>query len=253
MSLILDALRRSERERVDQQAPRHALEQLARPAVSRRHPRGFARIVMIVVLLGVVGLAIAWSVTRDRPGTVANRNDSLSVDVAPPIESPRNTESSKPPGTSSTPRPNDGAIQAPPERVPGAEAVQTTVSDLQALPSVPPRALAEETRVQRPRPSPPEPTVRMDDGEPPRPSAEPSDPTKLSAAAPELRARLAGFEINTHYFTQEPGRAFALINMRKYRVGDVLERTTFRVRAITPNGVVVDDGRDAVLLEVAPD
>lgn len=64
-----------------------------------------------------------------------------------------------------------------------------------------------------------------------------------------LAERLSSYEINTHIFnSDDPSRSFVLINMQKYREGDTLQGSDFTVAHITNEGVVIDHDTGQVLL-----
>ncbi|MGF1547018.1 MAG: general secretion pathway protein GspB [Thiotrichales bacterium] len=252
MSLILDALRRSEQERSEQQPPLGDLKRLTHPASRRRERYSTVAVGVFTVALLTLLAAGGWWFRAGPPSALAPESTAAHNPTPSPAElstrAPKiaDTEllsaASEPAANTRAEQPNHETARAAP--VP---------------PSPPPRPLADEARplpAQSPTVTQPEPSITAEATAPPirRNGSDPArDPVRFREAPTEVQARLAGFEINTHYYAQAPGRGFALINMRKYRVGDTLERSDYRVQAITATGVVVDDGRHAVLLEVAPD
>jgi len=64
-----------------------------------------------------------------------------------------------------------------------------------------------------------------------------------------LAEQLEDYEINTHIYNEEdPARSFVLLNMEKYRVGDTLDNTDYEIADITADGVVIDHGSGQVLI-----
>lgn len=64
-----------------------------------------------------------------------------------------------------------------------------------------------------------------------------------------LAEQLEDYEINTHIYNEEdPARSFVLLNMEKYRVGDTLNNTDYEIADITVDGVVIDHGTGQVLI-----
>lgn len=64
-----------------------------------------------------------------------------------------------------------------------------------------------------------------------------------------LADKLENYEINTHiYNAEDQSRSFVLLNMEKYRVGDTLNNTDFEVADITSEGIVIDHGSGQVLI-----
>ncbi len=64
-----------------------------------------------------------------------------------------------------------------------------------------------------------------------------------------LAEQLEDYEINTHIYNEEdPARSFVLLNMEKYRVGDTLDNTNYEIADITADGVVIDHGTGQVLI-----
>jgi len=62
------------------------------------------------------------------------------------------------------------------------------------------------------------------------------------------QSKLSGYEINTHFYSDKPGKSFALINMKKYRDGDLIEGSQNRIEQITTEGIVINYGQGRVLL-----
>ncbi len=64
-----------------------------------------------------------------------------------------------------------------------------------------------------------------------------------------LSGKLSHYEINTHIYSSKPDRRFVLINMKKYREGQTLSGSNYKIDSITAEGVVIDHGNGLVLLK----
>jgi len=213
MSLILDALRKSEHQRQRQAGPG-----LAVVPESRAHRRPAPWILVLGGLLALNILVLAALLLTDRP--------PAEIAVTPP---------------------------APAESVPAQAARERTVSAPVALPSRPPRnevrPLTTEVAPPTAAPAPrAEPTAPRATGEAPRSGA----PASAVARATE-DARLPRFtdlvvrgelnvphmHIDIHVFSGNPDERFVFINMRRYNEGQATQEGP-RVERITVDGVVMD-------------
>lgn len=70
----------------------------------------------------------------------------------------------------------------------------------------------------------------------------------LQDIADSEQNKLSAYEINTHFYSDKPGKSFALINMKKYREGDQISGGQHKIEQITPEGIVVNYGAGRVLL-----
>lgn len=252
MSLILDALRRSEEERKEQAEPISAI--YTAPARFERPSSAGLWMLLVLLLAGFAG-AVFWLLREPAPE---------------PREAPAAVAGPQPVAAEARP-------EAPMQSAgPAAETPPAAATAAPAQPAEPPtrrevpRSLEEEARLA----APPKPRVTLD--EPQAPPTAPVSPTSGDVAGPSpkaaanraqtreaakpdpiekmselpegIRERLERFEVNTHFFSPVPGKSFALINMRKYREGEDLEGTTYRIRAITADGIVVDYGAGSVLM-----
>ncbi len=77
-----------------------------------------------------------------------------------------------------------------------------------------------------------------------------SEPVSLRELTNDgLAEQLENYEVNTHIYNEEdPARSFVLLNMEKYRVGDTLNNTDYEIADITVDGVVIDHGTGQVLI-----
>lgn len=259
MSLILDALKRAERERQADATP--APDAVAAPAAQpARRPRAWIGVAVIVAGL-LVAAALLWDAFRDKPGPV------------PPPEA-----QAQPPVIVARPAPS---VQEPaPAVVPGTEAV-TSLDDLtdeatleagpQPLPEpaqkpVPPTAIA--TRPAPPPTTSPPQEIRASPAPAPAPPVTKSGPTATPQAAPpteippaltqpaplkkfremppEYRADFPALKIEIHVYEKTSAQRFVMVNGRKYREGERLAEGPTLIE-IAPDGIVLEYRGERVL------
>jgi len=66
----------------------------------------------------------------------------------------------------------------------------------------------------------------------------------------EIQSVLGPVEINVHMYSPNPPERRVFINMQGYREGDTIGESNFRLVEITSHGVVIDYGKGKALLEV---
>ncbi|SMF95158.1 general secretion pathway protein B [Methylomagnum ishizawai] len=246
MSYILEALRKSERDRQAAQTPTlpHLLNQ---PPPRRPHWIGW----LLAGLLVVNGLGLAWLALYDRGRSQPDA--PVASPPAPPVApvtpkasadaAPNAVVSLNPPpvAPSTVPKPAHLSTEA---KAPAKPAVHTvkphTAKPAKPAPlteaDTPELAWTEDGEAASPvlarpklrpalRPPPPRPAEedRGDEADQPAPQAErlAHDPIPwLSALPGEFRQRLPQFKINIFAYSSLPEERFAIIDMRKYRVGD---------------------------------
>jgi hypothetical protein len=64
----------------------------------------------------------------------------------------------------------------------------------------------------------------------------------------KAQTRLKGLKINIHVYHEEPAERLVIIDMRRYREGDALDRKGLTLERITRDGVVIDYGEGKVRL-----
>ena len=212
MSLILDALRKSEAERRRGQSPDLFAATPGAPAAAAPRPR-----VWPLLLLGAMLLASAWMI--------------WSADAAPAPPVPTAS------GELSTDLDRTPALPAP---------VATT-----AIPArdVPAGRTANGLAGATARATPPDPPVPPAPRTAPTGAALPAPPEPVAAAEPDLpplavldasaRAALPPLKLSMHVYADEPGRRFAIIDGERVAEGARLGA-----------GVVARIRRDGVVLEV---
>lgn len=83
------------------------------------------------------------------------------------------------------------------------------------------------------------------------PKAPPKEPLPLFDDLPEdIQSVLGPLEINVHMYSPNPPERRVFINMQGYREGDIIGESNFRLVEITSHGVVIDYGKGKALLEV---
>ena len=73
--------------------------------------------------------------------------------------------------------------------------------------------------------------------------------TKITDLPVSQRSQLGQYEVNVHVYDDNPQSRFVLINMIKYKEGDLLPGGNTIVSSIVPEGVVIDYGSGKALLE----
>ncbi len=264
MSLILDALTRSEKER-QERAGAISLDPYA--VAPRKHVAG--KVVLWVVLALIANAIILY--------VLFNRQVVQSGSTQPVTKPATQPQHPVPVVTAS----KSGRLIEP---VVVAQPVRKTVVTRPApviAPTEPARSLREELgvprqSVDRRRPVETEveetlaslPSPRMNPEKNPDPVSLPAEnEVSLSAgtssvrtqnipslndAPDDIQTRLSRYEINAHIYSSTSSRRWALINMKRYHEGDTLAGSSFRVDKITPQGVVIDYGSGQALLSVSP-
>lgn len=215
MSLILEALKKSEAERRRGQSPDLFGATLGTPPPRREIPR-----VWPLLLLGLILLASAWMIWSG-----GSRGEPV-----PPPDAPV----------------ADGAPQPPADVVPPARVVA-------AAPAAPPRPASgssDDKPVAKPAPlDPPQLSAEFE----PAPSTNPEPAAPPEEALPTLaaldagsRAALPPLKLSMHVYAEEPGKRFAIIDGQRIGEGALLAGGV--VEAIRRDGVVINiNGRRLLL------
>jgi general secretion pathway protein B len=257
MSLILEALKKSEAERRLGQAP-GLLD--ASPYARRRRRSPWLLVVSLGTLLAAVALAAFWlgrNEPRSLPEQAPAEPAGLAVDPQPAIprapdaapvslagETAAESEPLAPPPKPSTALPSD----------PGFASVER---EARALPAgTVPELLPSEPPPQSP---PPRPALDSNQGAIPAPQPAPTlapdnvtfasqpPPPLLSSLGPERRGRLPPLKVSMHVYAEDPGQRVVLIDGRRLREGDSLGEG-LRLLEIRRDGSVLElDGRTYLL------
>jgi len=223
VSLILEALRKSESERQGARLPG-----LMTPAPVTR-PRGTRWLPWLLLPLTLaLGLGAGW-LYRER--AVPSPLITDSAPAAPGAETPPPAPVSlAPPPPAGDSRP--AALPAPPAVAPDPRIAETV-----AAPDATPAAAASDSAPIALPPATPDPVA------PGQPAAEPTaavaDHVLLDLMPPSQRAGLPDLKLSVHVFSEEASRRFAVIDGRRVQEGDSL-RGDLHVREIRREGVLLD-------------
>lgn len=247
MSLILEALKKSEAERRLGHAPGLMTPM---PATRRRQRRG-PMLGFAIAVAALVAAASVWWLTRVAP------NDEESVATVPsiPAVSPRPT--SMPAAGVVTAR--DGALIA------AAPVAATPSLDTTRLPrdpafdsveresiAVPPKTIPSPLPASDPAIPAPVAVAALASGEGPRAAAAPDalaaeDLPRLDQLPASEREALPALKLSMHVYTDSPASRFVLIDGRRYGEGEKLA-PSLQLVEIRRNGTVLDfNGRRFLL------
>ncbi|TXI50055.1 MAG: hypothetical protein E6Q50_05700 [Lysobacter sp.] len=271
MSIILDALRKSEAARRRHQAPELFAEMHDR-APAPRVRAGWPRWAMIgVAAFGVGALAFAfWFASRTTTPDIDTR-DAAGVDAAPSVDSVANAD---PTGDDSASAPPVEALASPFEAPNGSSAPQMPMPATQAgraPPVVPPSAVADAPAVATTPPASAAPSVAPSVAAPlptpPRtapPASTPATtaPRDVAAVAPvvetpppafrspgneapmalsdldtETRKQLPPLKLSMHMWHDVPMQRFVILDGRRLREGDLIGDVV--VQRITRDGATL--------------
>ena len=231
MSLILDALRKSEAERRRGQSP--DLFAATLPAPRAAHPRRQAAIAVAAVACLVLAGVLLWPRPGAAPAAPPGRPEQASVETtrAQPQEPPVQPLSAADDGTGTAPAP-----LAKPEAAPSP----TTTAP--AVVAGPGSAFAN-----RPPPAAlPSPAIApaSDSSIPPAPVDELVPPIAILGASE--RASLPPMKLSMHVWNSEAGKRFAIIDGQRIAEGSLLGSSV--VEEIRRDGVVLNINGRRVLL-----
>lgn len=220
MSYILDALRKSERQRqLGEETRAHSLQDPYIPEAAERNP--WVAIAVVAILLNLsIGGWFWW------------QHQAQSGDAQPP---PMAVSASVP-----TPAPPAAATQ--PIGRPAAPAPATTSAVARRAPTTTSRA---------PAPEPQEVVVFETVAQPPPPAAPAAqrfnDLIDINELPTKLRLAMLALNMNVHVYDDSPSQRFVLIDMKRYAEGHALPQGPM-IEAITPDGVVLAWHGDRFLL-----
>lgn len=231
MSLILDALKRAERERRNDPMPGVELPGLARP----RRRRVWLRILggIALGLVALVVLAVTVRLVRGkRASQPAQATRTLPANAQPQIQA------RAAPSLSPAPTPTPAAAPV----IPGTESVSTL--DELSEPEPPPPAVASASpppRTQTPAApaagdrnfgqvtaaATPPPEAAPESGQPgerevPPALTQPAPLRKLREMPPEFRADFPLLNVQVHNYERESAQRFVIVNDRRYHEGENL-------------------------------
>jgi general secretion pathway protein B len=210
MSFILDALRKSERERQQQATPG-----LGDAAVRPQKKTGNRWLVIVAAVLAVNATLITVLLVRDEQPPAQTRN-------VQPANLPRNT-----PAPARKP-----ALTAPLRE--DIRSLEEEVLDASAEGNSP-AVVAMASSEPRPPPVPERPAPAAPPS--PQPSPTPDVPT-MEEMVLEGSLEMNPLRLDIHVYSEQPDQRFVFINMSKYREGDATKEGP-QVDTITSDGVVL--------------
>ena len=231
MSLILDALKKSEAERQRQSGPTLLEVRLSQPR--RRYP---AWVIAVGALLAV-NIVLLLAFVLHRPAASPAESPQAAAARTPPAAA--SPPAAAAPATSASPLPGSVAPMAASAAAPAATAA-AVVSEGDLLVSAPrtlshaDAALDSQDGARNPAddaPAVPQGSSKLDRETASHYAALPSF-SEVSGDMPDLR-------LDLHVFAARPGDRYALINMHRVQEGDALPEGP-RVLAITREGVALD-------------
>jgi general secretion pathway protein B len=262
MSLILDALKRAERERKLEKAPDlSTIYQEGRPDRRKYRPWFWVGGAFLAVL--PVLTILIWPVEPDdikdkipksTPTASTPAKQLPPEGLSPPLssgEKPVKKAAIQPPvsggedkrpkietktdlSKAQTPAPKENSKQPP-------VAAGKTVSPREKLAAEPvkqfvaPRGTTDQSKAA---------TAEV-------PSARPKVTLPSIHELPEdIQSALGALEINVHMYSQNPSERRVFINMQGYREGDTIGESGFKLTEIIPYGVVIDYGKGKTVLGV---
>ena len=250
MSLILDALKRAERERNADAVP--APGDVAVPVAGRARPRAPRRLVAAAIAVGVaVAAVLAWTLLRG--GKPAQPPPAVVAQPQPQA-----------PVIKARPAPPESAPEAP-AVVPGTESVASLddLTDETLVDSEPPMPVPAPT----PAPAPVEPAPQAEPKAQEPQAAAPTEPTAPASAPPQeippaltqpaplrkfremppdYRADFPALKVEIHVYEKAVQKRFVMVNGRRYRQGERLADGPQLVE-IVPEGMVLEFRGEKIL------
>lgn len=248
MSLILDALKRAERERRSDPMPGVEVPGISRPRRPRRWGRiaGIALLVVIVLVLGV-SLLRGKRTGRPIPAPIPKTNPAarppqvVQARPAPPPE-PATPAPTVIPGTESVSSLDELSepeaappplIAAPAPQRGGAPASTPAPAAAGASTTAPPAAAPE------PAPAEKTATAEATPREVPQALTQPAPLRKFREMPPEFRADFPPLNVQVHVYERETAQRFVIVNDRRYREGEQLAEGP-RLLEIVREGMVLE-------------
>lgn len=230
MSLILEALRKSEAERRRGQTPDLLTDATPATPVAHGPARNWAVPLAAIVAAMFALLLALWWVLRDR------------AEPALAVHDPAPQANQTAPVAAATP--TTGSLSPPVARAPERAAVALVPAPAAATPAPTPSPASTTAVAQVDTPSPPiePPSEQAAPREPAPPANAPTFasgdvPLKLSDLSPEERQQLPPLKLSMHMWAPAPGDRFAIIDGGRVNEGDRVGDAT--VEAIQQDGVML--------------
>jgi general secretion pathway protein B len=248
MSLILEALRKSEAERRRGQTPDLLSDATPAAPTTRAATRNAGSMVAVAVAALVTLVLVAWwlrSAAEPDPAiatTGAADSVAATVPAAPPATAPMQARAAQPrpaaalttaPAATAPPSPPSPPTTTPPEPpppVPGA----TTAAAANTAPS----AAVRTAPLPAPLPPPePEPVATIEPLPAPPAFASQTVPLRLADLTSDERQQLPTLKVSMHMWASEAANRFAIIDGTRVNEGDRVGQAT--VEAIEQDGVLL--------------
>ncbi len=226
MSLILEALKRSEKER-RQQADSVTDTLYIEVAPRRRNLWPVVLVVLLLVNIGIM-LFLWWRQAANDDIPATQQADPEAIIAA---------------ARKATPDPPPAATSDGPSRI-AARILRPLDQELGGARIVPARRPAATDAPARNSPSADATTA------PPPPASEP-EPVIGAMDDATLQA-LQRYEINIIVYSDTPARRYALIDMKKLREGDTLPGSDLRIERIAQGALIIDTGHGLVSYSGTP-
>lgn len=245
MSLILEALRKSEAERRRGQTPDLLSDATVVAPAARAAARNAGAMIAVAVAALLTLLLVAWWLrpTAVEPGeTMAKSADPAPTGTSPASPAPAQSqaimpEPASPPPTTTTAIARPSATltppRSPPQSAPADREAETTPANTARMPV----AIEPETG-----PAPIASAVPAPPAKPPAESAPPAftspdTPLRLSDLSTEERQQLPALKVSMHMWAAETANRFAIIDGARVNEGDRVGEAT--VAAIQQDGVLL--------------
>ena len=244
MSLILEALRKSEAERRRGQTPDLLTDAIPVAPAARRAPPNWTLLLPVIGAALITLLLVVWWL-RPAAEPVSNRDavreastDDRAVDesAAPPNAATGQPQPSLSPPVIRSPAP----ASAPATPTPTAAAPSVTM----APPPISPTTREPTPVAAEPKPALPSPAQVASLEPPPAPAstntpafASPDAPVKLADLSSEDRAQLPTLKVSMHMWSPDAGSRFAIIDGTRVNEGDRVGEAT--IEAIQQDSVML--------------
>ncbi len=247
MSLILEALKRSARERSAQETNMPGIFPGDSKPDNKHRQRLLKKIIFpLIILLNLAVLGYVLLIKQNIPDNNASPNTLPETPKNKGINTEQNKSFSRVRNTEPAPLVSQLPKVKVPAQKPLTQALTVTVKPKQATAPVQARLPSART----------EPAENKNDTTSTEYVQESKNVLNTDNIKPiaelqddNLANKLSGYEINTHIYSTNADRSFVLINMQKYRKGQTLSGSRFKIDSITPKGVVIDHGNGLVLLK----
>lgn len=219
MSYILDALRKSERQRQVGEVPRvHTVQESYSAEPARRNPWILVAVLAILANIGVGGW-LWWQHQQSTDGVAPDTSNT-------PVSAQQPSAASSAPAAAPNPSP---ALSPPPATQPVLAPRRASPPATTSLPAAAAPELDEIVVFE----SLEQPSA------PPAPAADRyPDLVDISQLSGPLHLAMLALELNVHVYDPSPSQRFVLINMKRYAEGHALPQGPV-IEEITPDGVVL--------------